>query len=526
MSMRFLFVVVFALSAQAQFPSWVNVSPMNAPRHSHAAVTAPDSKIYVVGGARSGQCLASMERYNPLNNTSWILLQDMKVARCHPGAAVGADGLIYVVGGSTGSAATNAVERYDTATDLWQVLPPLNTARVRPGVAVGPDLRLYVLGGFTQNGFPITSIEVFDEIQGQWQTLSGVTVANAGAAVSGIDGDIYTFGVGKGAPRGRFDGSVWVPLDAVVPESLDHYPAVAGPDGYIYLPGAGIQSKIGSSLTSVYFPWGNPFSAPQMLKQRNTPGGAAAAEGRIFVSGGVVFQGMTELNQVEALGPLKAPVPDSTTAFFKFDEAGVTNKVADYAGLNTAVGVGGLPHHPGRVGRAVRFAGTRYVKVDDSPSVNFGTGDMSIEGWVRWLPPSNTNVVTTLIDKRTYSGGYQGYSVFFYKGRLGVQLANKTMYANYGGNLKVAPYEWVHIAISLDRAKNELSMFVNGVHDRTFVPIGGSTTNPAPLFIARHAFGGGYYNGWVDELTFYNRALTWAEVRGVFLAGREGKDYF
>lgn len=53
-------------------------------RHQ-AAVCELDGFVYVIGGAESWNCLNSVERYNPQNNT-WTLVAPMNVAR--RGAAV------------------------------------------------------------------------------------------------------------------------------------------------------------------------------------------------------------------------------------------------------------------------------------------------------------------------------------------------------------------------------------------------------------------------------------------------------
>lgn len=56
-----------------------------AGRHQ-AAVCELDGYMYVIGGAESWNCLNSVERYNPENNT-WTLVAPMNVAR--RGAGVG-----------------------------------------------------------------------------------------------------------------------------------------------------------------------------------------------------------------------------------------------------------------------------------------------------------------------------------------------------------------------------------------------------------------------------------------------------
>lgn len=55
-------------------------------RHQ-AAVCELEGFMYVIGGAESWNCLNSVERYNPENNT-WTLVAPMNIARRGAGVAV------------------------------------------------------------------------------------------------------------------------------------------------------------------------------------------------------------------------------------------------------------------------------------------------------------------------------------------------------------------------------------------------------------------------------------------------------
>lgn len=55
-------------------------------RHQ-AAVCELDGFMYAIGGAESWNCLNSVERYNPDNNT-WTLIAPMNVARRGAGVTV------------------------------------------------------------------------------------------------------------------------------------------------------------------------------------------------------------------------------------------------------------------------------------------------------------------------------------------------------------------------------------------------------------------------------------------------------
>lgn len=58
-----------------------------SPGRHQAAVCELEGFMYVAGGAESWNCLNSVERYNPDNNT-WTLVAPMNVARRGAGIAV------------------------------------------------------------------------------------------------------------------------------------------------------------------------------------------------------------------------------------------------------------------------------------------------------------------------------------------------------------------------------------------------------------------------------------------------------
>jgi len=73
------------------------------------------------------------------------------------------------------------------------------------------------------------------------------------------------------------------------------------------------------------------------------------------------------------------------------EEAGFT--VADAAGSNPGVHVGAPTHEAGKVGRALRFDGTRsFVAVQDNDLWTFGSSDFTIELWANFATPGGGSV--------------------------------------------------------------------------------------------------------------------------------------
>lgn len=66
---------------------WLIIGPLLCLGRHQAAVCELNGFVYVIGGAESWNCLNSVERYNPENNT-WTLVAPMNVARRGAGVAV------------------------------------------------------------------------------------------------------------------------------------------------------------------------------------------------------------------------------------------------------------------------------------------------------------------------------------------------------------------------------------------------------------------------------------------------------
>lgn len=96
-------------------------------------------------------------------------------------------------------------------------------------------------------------------------------------------------------------------------------------------------------------------------------------------------------------------------------------------------------------------------------------------------------------------------------------------YANYVSSIDIKPNQWTHVAITVKRQPDGGRIWVNGVQAAAFTPLSGSLTSGANLNIGGHNFSKAFFKGQLDELTVYDRALTWTEVRSVFLARAQGK---
>jgi N-acetylneuraminic acid mutarotase len=181
-------------------------------RAGHAAVTGNDGKIYAMGGYAMGgsvqdptsESIASVEAFDPLTNT-WAFVASMPTPRSSLAAVTAPDGRIWAVGGEDFKSGFNPyplseVEIFDPAWGVkgkWtpgkQLMSPLSNL----AAAIGPDGKIYVMGGLDfddQEKMSFFSIDPTDP-NAEWKPEDPMATARSDfGAATGPDGLIYAIG--------------------------------------------------------------------------------------------------------------------------------------------------------------------------------------------------------------------------------------------------------------------------------------------------------------------------------------------
>ena len=200
----------------------------------------------------------------------------------------------------------------------------------------------------------------------------------------------------------------------------------------------------------------------------------------------------------------------------------------DILGTNTGSLVNGTGFAAGKVGQAFNFDGVNdYVDIPDAPGIFFGNDQsFTLESW--FMPMSDAPSYFVL-KNAGYGIRWQGHDqpLLFYNGNN-----------HYSSRTSWAIGQWYHVVI-VDDGASSVKLYVDGILDRSDE---GAARNPN-RFACRPGFGycfslqfGAWYEpqacsgnciefftGLVDEVTLYGRALSSAEIEGLFLAGSQGK---
>jgi hypothetical protein len=214
-------------------------------------------------------------------------------------------------------------------------------------------------------------------------------------------------------------------------------------------------------------------------------------------------------------------LPAGIVAFWRGE-----GNTSDYAGTNDAVFNGAASYVPGEVGEAFTFDGvSSYLAVPNSPLWDLGTSDFSVEFWVNFSQiPSSTPVGDSsgVFIAHDEGGGVRN------KWLLGLGGGLLYLYVNgpaIGSHLLAqsafnpTTNQWYHLALT--RQTEVYRLFSDGQVLSTQTNAISIPAANAPLTIG--AAQDLFFSGMLDEISFYNRALTPAEVSSIYQAGSSGK---
>lgn len=181
---------------------------------------------------------------------------------------------------------------------------------------------------------------------------------------------------------------------------------------------------------------------------------------------------------------------------------------------------------PGKVLSGWEFDGSNeYVQVANHSTLDFGTGDFSISAWIK-----TTELWGIIVAKRQPIGNYRGYQFLVAHGQLLLQIADSTLgWKNYhsSNTPTVNDGAWHQVTATVDRdSASGVRLYIDGQLIITFDPRDrqGTISNTAELSIGR-ANDAPYspFDGVLDEVQLYNRALTASEVAGLYAPGADGQ---
>ncbi len=221
----------------------------------------------------------------------------------------------------------------------------------------------------------------------------------------------------------------------------------------------------------------------------------------------------TEYFSLQSIAPkttIKTPPKSGLVGYWNFND-GAGAKAGDISGNgNTATLVGSPSWITGKLGKALNFNGsTNYATAGSSSSLNL-SDTITISVWVKspdWHPTASWRAI---VDKSSY-----GIYVWPSSNILRFQLVLATTGIVTVDSGVLNTNQWYHVVGTYDKnaGANNFKIYVNGVlHD---------SSTQSNSIVAGNAlniglYSGSYFNGIMDDLRIYNRALSVAEIQQLY----------
>ena len=183
----------------------------------------------------------------------------------------------------------------------------------------------------------------------------------------------------------------------------------------------------------------------------------------------------------------------------------------DIMGTNNGTLENGATFAAGMAGQSFSFDGTDdYLQVPDSASLDL-TSQITIDAWI-----NPAALGRRVVDKIT-AGASDGYLLDIWPGNVRFIVGNQGV----NGSTPLTSGAWTHIAATYDGS--QMRVYVNGVLDGSLTTNIAIPVNSLPLRIGADQNGSNQFNGLIDEVEIFNRALSAAEIQSIYTAGSDGK---
>jgi len=205
-----------------------------------------------------------------------------------------------------------------------------------------------------------------------------------------------------------------------------------------------------------------------------------------------------------------SPMPSGLVAAYSFDEGSGTTVADDSGNGHTGTISGGIWTAQGKFSSALVFDGVDdFVSVPDTSSLDLSTRG-TVAAWVKLNALGKWHGVIAKGNANT--DAVHNYALEITNTNLiRCILGDGTSSLRLDASLSPIAGQFYHLACTWDGTT--VRLYVNGTLDRSTAQTLAPAGNTAPLFIGQ--FGGNvdHFDGTIDEVRIYNRALTTSEIQ-------------
>ena len=209
----------------------------------------------------------------------------------------------------------------------------------------------------------------------------------------------------------------------------------------------------------------------------------------------------------------------SPTPMARYSFSGNAN---DSVGANHGTATGGPTYTTDRFGianSAINLNGSsQYITLPNEASFDFAS--FTLYAIVKVPSYTNMNMIVT----KPSASGYGNYSMDIMPTSYGSNAGkagyvHDTATGNWSGSITTAPIgvnTFVHVAMTYTSLT--FSGYLNGASNTSYTGVAAPVQNNNPVYIGAHLSGSFYFQGAIDEVLIFNRALTSAEITQLYNA--------
>jgi hypothetical protein len=167
---------------------------------------------------------------------------------------------------------------------------------------------------------------------------------------------------------------------------------------------------------------------------------------------------------------------------------------------------------------ALKFDGVDdYLEVSDDVTLHLDSEEsMTFEFWIK---TNNSGIESALFHKNSSLNPNPYYLLTISdNGKFKGQIRDSYgLYSNLTSNSTISDGKWHYITFVIDRVSDKLRVYIDGnIDNMTDDLTTGTSTNNAELLIGKSASNDRYYNGSLDEIRIYDRALSVREIEDYY----------
>ncbi|MEM3455459.1 MAG: LamG domain-containing protein, partial [Candidatus Micrarchaeia archaeon] len=186
--------------------------------------------------------------------------------------------------------------------------------------------------------------------------------------------------------------------------------------------------------------------------------------------------------------------------------------ISKYSNNGTCTNMGSTCNYTsGKFGSAISFDGVDdYINLGSSSYLTPGSGNFTVMAWIR----SNSTAQGQIVARH---GGVQQYWAFTKTDKVRFVIRDQSMNEPMVTSSSfVTNNTWIHVAAVRDIVTDKLYIYINGVLENSTTDTTTGPIDATGLTTAVGRLGGTaqeYFNGSIDEVRIYNRALSADEIK-------------